>query len=255
MSGLALEVEGLQVRLGELEILKGVDLEVPFGEVHALMGPNGSGKSTLCHALMGKPGYEVTGVARIDGRDVLGLPVDERARMGLFEGFQYPVEVPGVTLDEFISEMAAVGGPEIRERATEVANRLGMEAFLDRDVNVGLSGGEKKRSEMLHLGALAPRMAILDEIDSGLDIDAVREVADAVEQMRSPDLGVLVITHYSRILRYLSIDRVHVMVGGKIARSGASELAEQLESTGYDGFLDSSKKQAEQVSDSFLDGL
>jgi len=252
----ALAIAGLDVRLGDLHILRGVDLEVPFGEVHALMGPNGSGKSTLCHALMGKPGYETTGSARVGGSEVLGLAVDERAQLGLFEAFQYPVEVPGVALSELLEEMAAVGAPEISSRAAATAVALGMELFMDRPVNAGLSGGEKKKSEMLQLGALAPRVAILDEIDSGLDIDAVREVAETVEAMRGPDLGVLLITHYSRILRYLKVDRVHVMVAGRIVRSGGSELAEELEATGYDTLMKEFGSGSEPAaSGSFLDGL
>ena len=252
----ALAIRGLDARFGDLHILRGIDLDVPFGEVHALMGPNGSGKSTLCHALMGKPGYEVTGSALVGGSEVLGLAVDERARLGLFEAFQYPVEVPGVALAELLEEMAAVGGPEISSRAVATAARLDMERFMDRPVNAGLSGGEKKRSEMLQLGALAPRVAVLDEIDSGLDIDAVREVAETVEAMRSPDLGVLVITHYSRILSYLDVDRVHVMVAGRIVKSGGPELAEDLEGTGYDALTKEFGSGSESaVSDSFLDGL
>lgn len=255
MSGPALSITGLEARLGELQILKGVDLEVPYGEVHALMGPNGSGKSTLCHALMGKPGFEVTGSALVGGVEVLGLPTDERARLGLFEGFQYPVEVPGVSLRELLAEMAVVGGPELLERAATTAATLDMERFFERPVNAGLSGGEKKRSEMLHLGALLPKVAILDEIDSGLDIDAVRSVAEAVEAMRSPDLGVLVITHYSRILRYLSVDRVHVMVAGRIVQSGGPELAEELEGTGYDALISDPGAADEPGSGSFVEGL
>lgn len=247
MSEIALSVTDLDARLGDLHILKGVDLEIPYGEVHALMGPNGSGKSTLCHVLMGKAEYEASGSALVGGTEVLGLPTDERARLGLFEAFQYPVEVPGVALEELIGEMAAVGGPEISERAASAARKLDMERFLRRPVNAGLSGGEKKRSEMLQLGALRPRVAILDEIDSGLDIDAVRSVADAVETMRSPDLGILVITHYSRILRYLTIDRVHVMVAGTIVRSGGAELADELEGTGYDALLEEHGVRSEPV--------
>ncbi len=252
----ALRVASLEAGIGELRILRGVDLEVPFGELHALMGPNGSGKSTLCHVLMGKPGYSAAGSAAVGGTEVLGLPVDERARLGLFEGFQYPVEVPGVTLRELLEEMAAVAGPEITERAGSAAQALGMEEFLERPVNVGLSGGEKKRSEMLQLGAVRPKVAVLDEIDSGLDIDAVREVAAAVERMRSPDLGVLMITHYSRILRYLTIDKIHVMIGGRIVVTGRRELAEQLEASGYDRLLEEHGGAADPgVSDTFLDGL
>jgi Fe-S cluster assembly ATP-binding protein len=231
----ALAVIGLEGRLGDLHILKGVDLEIPYGEVHALMGPNGSGKSTLCHVLMGKPGYEASGSALVGGTEVLGLPVDARARAGLFEAFQYPVEIPGVTLNDLIDEIGdAVGGDGFRERVATGTETLAMEPFLDRFVNEGLSGGEKKRSEMLQLSVLRPKVAILDEIDSGLDIDAVREVAAAVEAMRSPDLGVLIITHYSRILRYMTPDRVHIMMNGRIVRSGGRELADELEAKGYD---------------------
>jgi Fe-S cluster assembly ATP-binding protein len=236
VSGPALEIKGLRARLGELQILKGVDLEIPFGEVHALMGPNGSGKSTLCHVLMGKPEYEAEGSALVGGEEMLGLPTDARARAGLFETFQYPVEVPGVTLADFMDEIAAAagGGAAFDERVRSASDELGMDRFMDRPVNEGLSGGEKKRSEIFQLMSLAPKVAILDEIDSGLDIDAVREVAAAVEAMRSPGLGVLMITHYSRILRYLSPDRIHVMMDGRVVRSGGPELAEELESTGYD---------------------
>lgn len=256
MTAPALEVQGLTARFGDLEILRGVDLVVPFGEVHALMGPNGSGKSTLCHVLMGKPGYQAAGSARVGGQDLLGRDVDERARIGLFEGFQYPVEVPGVALRRLLEEMALVGGEAIAARAVATAQRLDLERFLDRPVNTGLSGGEKKKSEMLQLGALAPKVAVLDEIDSGLDIDAVREVAETVEAMRSPDLGVLVITHYSRILRYLTVDRVHVMVAGRIVQSGDAGLAEDLEGSGYDLLVAEYGPPADTgVSEHFLDGL
>ena len=232
----ALRVRELEATLGELEILRGVDLEVPFGEVHALMGPNGSGKSTLCHALMGKAEYTTTGSAEVAGTEVIGLPVDERSRAGLFQTFQYPVEVPGVSLNELLTEVAATDGEGFWDRVAEATERLGMDRFLDRPVNQGLSGGEKKRSEIFQLLSLAPKVAVLDEIDSGLDIDAVREVAAAVEDLRSPDRGVLLITHYSRILRYLSVDRVHVMVAGRIVESGGPELAEELERKGYDTY-------------------
>ena len=236
MSNPALAVAGLTARLGELEILKGVDLAVPFGEVHALMGPNGSGKSTLCHVLMGKPEYAAGGSALVDGVEVLGAPVDARARIGLFEGFQYPVEIPGVSLREFLEEIerATGDGAAFWERVESAAATLDLEDFLDRPVNEGLSGGEKKRSEMLQLLALGPKVAILDEIDSGLDIDAVREVAATVEAIRSEERGILVITHYSRILRYMRPDRIHVMMAGRIVRSGGPELAEELEAKGYE---------------------
>ena len=234
--GDALAVEGLRASLGDLEILRGVDLVVPFGEVHALMGPNGSGKSTLTHALMGKDEYTVTGSARVDGHQILGLSTHERARLGLFEAFQYPVVVPGVSLDDLVAEMTAndPDPAEASRRVTAAAGAMRIAPFLTRAVNVGLSGGEKKRSEMYQLAVADPKMAVLDEIDSGLDIDAVREVAQLVESLRDDRLGVLIITHYSRILRYLRIDGIHVMVGGQIVRSGGPELADELEATGYD---------------------
>jgi Fe-S cluster assembly ATP-binding protein len=232
----ALTVTGLNARLGDLHILKGVDLEVPYGEIHALMGPNGSGKSTLCHVLMGKDEYAAEGSATVEGTELLGLPVDERAGAGLFEAFQYPVEVPGVSLDDLLAEMAAASPDRdgFEDRVDRYAAELGMERFRGRALNAGLSGGEKKRSEMFQLAVAKPKVAILDEIDSGLDIDAVREVAGLVESLRSPDLGVLIITHYSRILRYMKPDRIHVMIDGRVVRSGGPEVAEELESKGYE---------------------
>ena len=231
----ALEVRGLTASIADLEILRGVDLAVPFGEVHAIMGPNGSGKSTLSHALMGNTDYDVTGEAFVAGVDIMSMTVDERARAGLFEAFQYPTEIPGVSLDDLTAEMA-LSNPEddgYASRVEAASSRLDMARFRDRPVNLALSGGEKKRSEMYLLGVANPKVAILDEIDSGLDIDAVREVAAMVEALRSTDLGVVIITHYSRILRYMSVDRVHVMVNGKIVRSGGPEIADELEGSGY----------------------
>jgi len=231
----ALEITNLQARLGDLEILKGIDLAVPFGEVHALMGPNGSGKSTLTHVLMGNDDYEATGSALVGGVEVMGLPVHERAKAGLFEAFQYPTEIAGVSLDDLVGEMIDVAGDpiEARDRSVDAGRLLDMDRFMGRAINAGLSGGEKKRSEMFQLAVAAPKAAILDEIDSGLDIDAVREVAEMVEALRSPSLGVLVITHYSRILRYMNPDRVHVMVDGRVVESGGPEIAERLETEGY----------------------
>ncbi len=251
MSGL--HVSGLDVRLGDLHILKSVDLDIPAGELHVLMGPNGSGKSTLCHALMGRPGYLVSGIAQVDGADLLERDVAGRSALGLFEVFQYPVEIPGVTLAELLAEMAAAGGPAVAERAADAVRLLDTAPFLDRSVNVGLSGGEKKRSEMTQLMALAPRVAVLDELDSGLDVDAVREVAGAVEAMRHPGLGVLVITHYTRVLRHLAVDRVHVLVGGRIVASGDRSLADRLDIEGYDAFRPVSDGPDEP--DPFLRGL
>ncbi len=254
MSRAALSVRGLEAALGELAILKGVDLEVPYGEVHALMGPNGSGKSTFCHVLLGKAEYAAKGSALVGGTEILGLPVDARARAGLFVGFQYPVDVPGVTLRELLEEMGREGGgdPAYWPAVEEAAGRLGLEPFLERPVNEGLSGGEKKRSEMLQLLALRPEAVVLDEIDSGLDIDAVREVAAAVEALRGPRLGILLITHYSRILRYITVDRVHVMAAGRIIRSGDMGLAAELEAGGYEAIV---RETAEPSGDDFLRGL
>ena len=183
---------------------------------------------------MGKSDYESTGSALVGGAEVMGLPVDERARAGLFEAFQYPVEVAGVSLQDLIDEMGDVhGAADFEARVDAMVASLDMERFLERAVNGGLSGGEKKRSEMFQLSVAKPKVAILDEIDSGLDIDAVREVAALVEELRSPDLGVLIITHYSRILRYMNPDKIHVMVGGKVVRTGGPEIAAELEASGY----------------------
>jgi Fe-S cluster assembly ATP-binding protein len=231
----ALVVRDLHARRGAVEILHGVDLDIPVGELHVLMGPNGSGKSTLCHAVMGRPNYEISGIALVGGTEVLGLPTDERARLGLFEAFQYPVEIGGVTLRELLTEMELAGAADALARGEEAARVLGMDAFLDRRVNGNLSGGEKKKSEIVQLLALAPTAAILDEIDSGLDVDAVRDVAEAVDTMRGPGLGVLLITHYTRIMRYLDVDGVHVMMAGRIVASGGRELADELDAKGYEG--------------------
>lgn len=231
----ALAITGLRASIGDLEILKGVDLEIPFGEVHALMGPNGSGKSTLSHVLMGKADFAATGSVLLDGTEIMGLPVDDRARLGLFEAFQYPVEVPGVSLEDLVEELSsAAGNGEITARVAAATAQLGMEPFLERPINQGLSGGEKKRSEMFQLAIADPKVAILDEIDSGLDVDAVREVAALVEGSRSDSLGVLVITHYSRILNYMKPDKIHVMIDGRIVRSGGREVVDELEATGYE---------------------
>lgn len=233
----ALEVSGLKASVEAKQILNGLNLEVPFGEVHAIMGPNGSGKSTLCHVLTGKSGYQVEGSALLDGEELLGLEVDARARLGLLQSFQYPTEIPGIALGQFLIEAAAERGidaDEAEARIDQEAKRFGMERFLDRSLNNDLSGGEKKRSEILQMAVLKPKVALMDEIDSGLDIDAVRQVSEAVEEMRSPELGVVMITHYSRILRYLSPDRIHIMIDGQIVDSGTRELAEELESGGYE---------------------
>lgn len=231
----ALELIDLEASAGPRQILTGINLEIPFGEVHAVMGPNGSGKSTLCHVLSGKSGYDVRGDARLDGEDLLSRPVHERARMGLIQCFQYPVEIPGVRLGEFLMEAAdEMEIDDAAERIAESAETFSMSRFLDRSLNDDLSGGEKKRSEIFQMAVLGPKLALLDEVDSGLDIDAVREVAAAVESMRLPQVGVLMITHYSRILRFVVPDRVHVMIDGRIVASGGPELADTLEAGGYE---------------------
>ena len=233
----ALTVRDLRASVDGKLILDGLSLEVPHGEIHAIMGPNGSGKSTLCHVLTGKSGYQVAGEAEIDGKDLLDLPVDERSRLGLMQSFQYPTEIPGVRLREFLMEAAderGIDADDARARIEREGERFSMSRFLDRALNDDLSGGEKKRSEIYQLAVLTPRVALLDEIDSGLDIDAVKQVAEAVEEMRSPDLAIVLITHYSRILRYLSPDRIHVMIDGRIVDSGGRELADELEAGGYE---------------------
>jgi Fe-S cluster assembly ATP-binding protein len=239
-----LRIEGLRAGVEGREILRGLDLEVSSGEVHAVMGPNGSGKSTLAHVLMGRPGYEVLGGSvTLDGDDVLGLPAWQRARAGLFLAMQYPTEVPGVSLDEAMAEALRTLGrrpEEAHELLLAEAGRIGFDPrFLSRPLNVDLSGGERKRNETLQLGVLRPKIAILDEIDSGLDIDALRAVARRVEAAtKEIDLGVLAITHYRRLLTELKVDVVHVLQAGRIAESGGPELAEALERTGYEGYED-----------------
>ncbi|TFI42813.1 Fe-S cluster assembly ATPase SufC [Rhodococcus sp. 1R11] len=228
-----------------IDILKGVDLTVKSGETHAIMGPNGSGKSTLSYAIAGHPKYTVTsGTITLDGEDVLEMSVDERARAGLFLAMQYPVEVPGVSMSNFLRTAAtAVRGeaPKLRhwvKEAKTAMSELEIEAnFLERNVNEGFSGGEKKRHEILQLGLLKPKIAILDETDSGLDVDALRVVSEGVNKYKERENGgVLLITHYTRILRYIKPDFVHVFVNGEIVKSGGAELADELEANGYAGY-------------------
>lgn len=239
----SLVVEDLRAEVAGKEILKGVNLTLSSGELTALMGPNGSGKSTLAYALMGHPKYKVThGRALLDGQDLLKLSVDQRSRAGLFLGFQYPQEVSGLSLSKFLwtaymqrhtAQNADTAGFD-RDLSAHLGF-LGMDpALLKRSLNEGFSGGEKKRVEVLQMATLHPAFSILDEPDSGLDIDAVRAVGETVAKLHRPDAGILVITHYQRILKYLKPDRVHVMVDGVIARSGGRELAEELEAKGYD---------------------
>jgi Fe-S cluster assembly ATP-binding protein len=246
-----LEITNLQVSVklpdGELKpILAGVDLTVRAGETHAIMGPNGSGKSTLAYAIAGHPRYEVTGGSMtLDGQDVLQMTVDERARAGLFLAMQHPVEVPGVSVANFLrTAKTAIDGeaPKLRTWAGELRGameKLNMDpSFAQRNVNEGFSGGEKKRHEIMQLELLKPKIAVLDETDSGLDIDALRVVSEGVERVReSGDTGLLLITHWTRILKYIKPDQVHVFVGGRIVEEGGPELAEQLEAEGYERYL------------------
>jgi len=236
-----LTIRDLRASVAGLEILRGVDLEIRAGEVHALMGPNGSGKSTLSHVLMGRGDYEVTGGSvTIDGEELLGLPTWQRANRGLFLGMQYPVALPGVPVGELLASAVRAGGGDgsgLPATLTREAERLAVgDDFLARGVNDEFSGGEQKRMETLQLAVLKPKFAILDEIDSGLDIDALRDVSRRVEAMTSEDgLGVLAITHYARLLTELRPDRVHVLMAGRVVASGGPELADQLEATGYEG--------------------
>ena len=242
-----LVIRGLHASIDGAEILKGVDLELSKGEVHAIMGPNGSGKSTLAHVLMGHPAYEVTGGEVIfKGEEVLELEPNERSQLGLFLAFQYPAAIPGVTVANFL-RMAVnahrrdedgnenpIRIPEFRKLLQESMEQLKIDrSMTSRYLNDGFSGGEKKRMEMLQMAMLRPQIAILDETDSGLDIDALRIVADGVNSLVGPEMGALVITHYSRLLKYIKPDHIHVLVGGRVVRSGGPELADELERDGY----------------------
>ncbi|MFC0863087.1 Fe-S cluster assembly ATPase SufC [Sphaerimonospora cavernae] len=244
-----LEIRELHVAVGDKEILRGVDLTIAAGETHAIMGPNGSGKSTLAYALAGHPKYTITsGTVLLDGEDVLAMSVDERARAGLFLAMQYPVEVPGVSVSNFLrSAITSVRGeaPKLRQFAKDL--KTGMDAlsidsaFAQRNVNEGFSGGEKKRHEILQLELLQPKIAVLDETDSGLDVDALRVVSEGINRFRSSgDTGVLLITHYTRILRYVKPEFVHVFAGGRIVEEGGPELAEKLEAEGYEAYAKAS---------------
>ena len=245
-----LEIKNLHAGVAGAEILRGIDLTVRAGEVHAIMGPNGSGKSTLAQVLAGHPGYEVTaGSVTYEGKDLLGLAPEERARAGVFLAFQYPVEIRGVTNAYFLrSALNAIR----RQRGLEELDPVDFLAVLDeklraigwddslmnRPVNDGFSGGEKKRNEILQMAVLEPKLAVLDETDSGLDIDALRIVAEGVNTLRRPDRATIVVTHYQRLLNYVVPDQVHVLAGGRIVRSGGKELGLELEEKGYDWLLE-----------------
>ena len=225
-----LKVKNLKASIGNVEILKGIDLEIGKGELHAVMGPNGSGKSTLCHVLMGNNDYQAKGEVTLNGDDILSIPQNERAKKGIFQSFQYPVGLPGVTLKEFTESFL---GDIDEEELIKMSKTFDLEDFLDRDVNVDLSGGEKKRSEIFQLSLMKPSLALLDEIDSGLDIDAIKSVASLINENRDEKTSYILVTHYSRILKYLDVDKVHIVVNGKIVKSGSNELIEEVDSGGY----------------------
>jgi Fe-S cluster assembly ATP-binding protein len=252
------EIKDLHVRVEGREILKGVSLAVNKGEVHAVMGPNGSGKSTLSHTLMGHPNYQVTGGhVYFKGQDVLTLQPEQRAKLGMFLALQYPVVVPGITMSNFLrtainakrgfdgkDKSKAINVKEFRQLLRDQMSLLRMDdSFLSRYVNEGFSGGEKKRAEILQMAVLKPEIAILDETDSGLDIDSIKFVSDAVNTMRGPELGVLIITHYTRILKFIKPDFVHVLVNGEFVRSGGPELADWLEAKGYSEWVKEPARQ------------
>src|ERR1700683_5264810 len=240
-----LEIRNLHVEIDGKEILKGLDLAVNAGEVHAIMGPNGSGKSTLAYVLAGKKDYQPTaGAVRFHGRDLSAMTSDERAAAGLFLAFQYPLEIPGVATMTFLRtalnaqrkkrDLAELSTPEFLKKVRELAGKLGIEPeMLRRAVNVGFSGGEKKRNEILQMALLEPRLAVLDETDSGLDIDALKIVSEGVNQLRGPTRSFVVITHYQRLLNYIVPDVVHVLSRGRIVKTGGKELALELEARGY----------------------
>ncbi|MFU8772149.1 MAG: Fe-S cluster assembly ATPase SufC [Anaerolineales bacterium] len=253
-----LVIRNLHATINDQEIIRGLDLKIRKGEVHALMGPNGTGKSTLAYVLMGHPNYKVTdGEVVFKGQNVLDLEPDERANLGIFLAFQYPVAIPGVTVANFLrtainakrkainDEDKGIPIPEFRRMLKEKMDNLKMDhSFAGRYLNEGFSGGEKKRAEILQLAALEPEIAILDETDSGLDIDALRIVSDGINSLQSTDLGVLVITHYQRILNYIKPDFVHIMMDGKIVESGGPDLALHLEEHGYDWLRQKSETMA-----------
>jgi len=247
-----LEIQNLQARVEETEILKGINLSIKTGEIHAIMGPNGSGKSTLSNVLMGHPNYEVTGgEVLLDGENLLEMEVNDRANRGLFMAFQYPVEIPGITVGRFMKrviEIRAAAKAELRGEDPEMSKPTGFvkylrdtmdflevdQQFINRYLNEGFSGGEKKRMEVLQMLMLKPNFAILDETDSGLDIDALKVVSKGVNKMRGPEFGAIIITHYQRILDYIKPDYVHILYKGKIVTSGGKDLVQVLEDKGYD---------------------
>ncbi|WP_036224542.1 Fe-S cluster assembly ATPase SufC [Mesoaciditoga lauensis] len=240
-----LEIENLHAEVRGREIIKGLDLKINCGEVHAVMGPNGAGKTTLANLIMGNPNYKITaGKILFKGKNIVGLPVNERAKLGVFQSFQYPEEIPGVTVRNFLKLAYDILHPNEKKSVFDfgdmllrVANKLKIDSsFLDRDINVGFSGGERKKIEILQLNILKPQLAVLDETDSGLDIDALKIVAKGVNNILSSGVSVLLITHYNRILEYINPNFVHVFVNGRIVKTGGPEIAKVLEAKGYESF-------------------
>lgn len=241
-----LKISNLHAKVDDKEVIKGLNIEINYGEVHAVMGPNGAGKTTLANLIMGNPKYEITaGEILFNGKNIIGMPVNERARLGIFQSFQYPEEIPGVTVRNFLKLAYDIIHPnekmsifDFGDMLIEIADRLKIDrSFLDRYINVGFSGGERKKSEILQLNVLKPELAVLDETDSGLDIDALRIVAEGINNVIGPDIGVLLITHYQRILDYVKPHFVHVFINGKIVKTGGPEVAKALEIEGYESFV------------------
>jgi Fe-S cluster assembly ATP-binding protein len=249
-----LKIENLHVTVASREIIHGIDLAVNKGKVHAILGPNGSGKSTLAYALMGRPGYDITeGSVSLKGEDLLGMQPDERSRAGLFLCFQYPTSIPGVNMGNFLrlAVKARFGDGAVKTFRKELDEKLRLlkmdRSYMARYLNEGFSGGEKKKAEILQMAMLKPEIAIMDETDSGLDVDAFKVVADGVNAMRGPDIGFIVITHYNRMLEYIRPDYVHVLIGGKIAKQGGPELALEVDKHGYGPIIEELRAQGEQL--------